>query len=58
MSPNDWYFCYFEACLAREKQELWIKAPTINSLEREERLCGASAKSLESALRVLKIQAQ
>src|SRR5579864_204218 len=58
MAPNHWHFCYFESKSAREEENLRVKSPALDFLQREDCLRGASSERLEAALCVLEIQAQ
>src|ERR1700724_758647 len=58
MSPDDRHFSHFETHSAGEEQDLCIKAPSFNPLQREKRLRSAPPERLEAALRVLEVQGQ
>ena len=52
VSPEYWHFLDAEPKLARQEQNLRIEAPTLDSLQRKNRLCRSASERFETALRI------
>src|ERR1700730_6204678 len=58
MGPGNWHFLYFQSCAARQIQQLGIKSPPLDSLQRKNHPGRVARERLESTLCVFEIQAE